>query len=258
MPEISVIICVYKNSTNLRFIFEYLKRQSFQRFEVIVAEDDNSPEMSSFIQNSRAQYSFSIRHVSQQDQGFRKCKILNAAILASQADFLVFLDGDCLPHPQFLEQYHQAKKEKYALVGRRVMLSAIFSEKLINNNMKINMLNMIKYKCDRIEEGIYFPFLNVFKNKARGIWGCNWGILKKYLLDVNGYDEDYIKAGIGEDTDIEWRLLKSGITLKSMKFKAIVYHLYHKENYSSTSENEDLLKVKKLEGHSICLNGIKK
>ena len=69
--------------------------------------------------------------------------------------------------------------------------------------------------------------------KDKGLLGCNWGILKKHLVEVNGFDEDYIRAAVGEDTDVEWRLKRSGIGSKSMKNKAIVYHLHHERSYSN-------------------------
>ena len=41
--------------------------------------------------------------------------------------------------------------------------------------------------------------------------------LKKYLMDLNRFDEDYIKPGVGEDTDIEWRIKKMVIELNPLK-----------------------------------------
>ncbi len=57
--------------------------------------------------------------------------------------------------------------------------------------------------------------------------------MKEHLLEVNGFDEDYVRAGVGEDVDIEWRLKQNGIKLKSIRFGAIVYHLHHDVNYSN-------------------------
>ena len=38
-----------------------------------------------------------VRHVWQPQEGFRKARLLNRAVLASSGDYLVFLDGDCVP-----------------------------------------------------------------------------------------------------------------------------------------------------------------
>lgn len=258
MSEISLIVSVYKRVDKLQLLLNYLEKQTCKNFEVIIAEDDNSNEIKSLIQISKEKYSFKIKHVFQEDEGFRKCKILNRAILVSESDFLVFTDGDCILHPHFIDEYKKIKKGNAAYVGRRVMLSEKLTHTLLSKNMGINFFNLLLYKCKRIEDGIYSPLINKFKQRSRGIWGCNWGISKQHLLAINGFDEDYIKPGIGEDTDIEWRLKRNGVQLKSMRFKAIVYHLFHIENYNSTKETEELMRQKKLTDHFKCINGITK
>jgi GT2 family glycosyltransferase len=80
--------------------------------------------------------------------------------------------------------------------------------------------------------GIHLPFDFVNIKPKKGIYGCNWAILKQHLVAINGFDEDYEMAGFGEDTDVEWRLEKFGVTLKSTRNKAIVYHLFHKARSS--------------------------
>jgi glycosyltransferase involved in cell wall biosynthesis len=53
IPYLSVIIAVYKNIRALEWLFRGLERQSFQHFEVIIAEDDDSPLVSECIKNAR-------------------------------------------------------------------------------------------------------------------------------------------------------------------------------------------------------------
>ena len=60
---------------------------------------------------------------------------------------------------------------------------------------------------------------------------------KNHLLSVNGFDEDYQSAGVGEDVDIEYRLKKLGLQLYSIRYAAIQYHLDHKVNYSQDEVN---------------------
>ena len=45
--------------------------------------------------------SFRCEHVWQEKQGFRRSRILNRAIAAARSEYLVFLDGDSVPHPEF-------------------------------------------------------------------------------------------------------------------------------------------------------------
>ena len=94
--------------------------------------------------------------------------------------------------------------------------------------------------------------------KSRGLVGRNWGAFKDDLLAVNGFDSDYVFAGVGEDVDVEWRLLENGVERKSLKNKAIVYHIYHKKVYSEVKvkKNYDLFYRKKNLKNIRCLNGI--
>lgn len=262
----SVVISYYKNIPNLELILLALNKQSAQgAFEVIVSEDDDSKEAIDFLNKLRPSVSFPIIHLSQEDHGFQKCKALNKAIEACSADFIIFLDGDCIPHRELVREYINAKKENRVLYGRRVMLSEKISRELLSNkDLRIlNFFNLVRSGCKRVEEGLYLTFVpQSLKKKNSGLLlGCNMGISKSDLIAINGFDEDYIAPGGGEDSDIEWRLRALGtISFYSMKFRSIVYHIHHQERFTKTQEskNEAILSRKIQEGFFRCKNGLKK
>jgi glycosyltransferase involved in cell wall biosynthesis len=259
--KISVIIAFYKNFPFLDLILAGLKKQGYADLEVIIAEDDHEAATLEYVKNRSAGLPYPLKHVNQeQDLGFRKNEILNKAIALSSGEFLVFLDGDCIPHTRLLKEYAGLAEEGVAFYGRRVMVSQVLTNKLLATGdlRLLSMYYQIRYGSRRLEDGIYLPFFR--KRKFRGIWGCNWGILKKHIVEVNGFDEDYIRAGVGEDIDIEWRLIQKGIKLESVKHRAIVYHLYHKAHYSmeETGPNYAMLKAKQELDHPYCVNGLDK
>lgn len=243
-----------------------LNNQSAQgAFEVIVSEDDDSKETVDFLTQMKVKASYPIVHLSQKDQGFLKCKALNKAIEASVSDFLIFLDGDCIPHHQLVKEYIDARQEGRALYGRRVMLSEKISRDLLSrkNLSVLNFFNLIRSGCKRVEEGLYLTFVpQALKRKKTGLLlGCNMGISKSDLIAINGFDEDYVAPGGGEDSDIEWRLRALGtVSFYSMKFRSIVYHIHHQERFSKNQElkNEAILLHKIQEGFFRCKNGLKK
>ena len=102
---ISLIISFYKRLDFLDLIFQSLDKQSFKNFEVIVAEDNDDLHTIDFISKARTKHTFRILHVSQEDLGFRKNKILNRALNIASFDTILFLDGDCIPHKDFIRQY---------------------------------------------------------------------------------------------------------------------------------------------------------
>ena len=259
--KVSLVVAYYKNIPVLDLIFRALTNQSCGDFEVIVAEDDCSVETGEFIQARAPELPFPVKHIYQQkDDGFRKNEMLNRAISVAEADLMVFLDGDCIPHRHFIKEYLNNAAEGVALFGRRVMLSQSLTQKLIQTKDLglLSLSNLLFSGTGRLRDALYLPFIN--RKKKEGIWGCNWGILRKHLIEVNGFDEDYVRAGVGEDVDIEWRLLSKGLQVKSMKHKAIVYHTYHTPNYSQDEVNINyrLMEEKQRAGNLYCLNGLAK
>jgi cellulose synthase/poly-beta-1,6-N-acetylglucosamine synthase-like glycosyltransferase len=258
----TILIAFYKRLDFLEKIFEGLKNQSQQEFEVIVAEDDISPLTIDFISKHKQNQPYIIKHVSQEDKGFRKNKILNEALKVSSSENIIFLDGDCVPHRHFVKQYCLHIKKGTAYFGRRVMLSEIFTSKLLKKEgiRYLQISYLIFSDSKQIEDALYIPWLKKTQKEYRGIWGCNWGISKKDLFEVNGFDEDYVYASVGEDNDIEWRLRLYGIQFKTLKHKAIVFHMYHKENYNNEAflVNNALFEEKKKFQKAICLNGLVK
>lgn len=264
--QASVIISYYKNIPNLELMLRALNRQSaIGNFEVIVSEDDDSPETISFLQTLRPSMRFPIVHLSQEDMGFRKCKALNNAVRASSTDFLVFLDGDCVPHPELVMEYIRKKAEGRVLYGRRVMLTESITQKVLSSKSfrALNLVQLVLAGCKRVEEGLYFTSIPAsWKEKESGILlGCNMAMSKADLVSINGFDEDYTSPGGGEDSDLEWRLMaRGGVKFFSMRFKAIVYHLYHPERFSGEMEkrNNEILNSKIAQGHFFCKNGLTK
>jgi len=258
--KLTVVISYYKALDNLKLILKALNNQSSRDFEVIVSEDDNNQETTSYLQNNKKLYCFPIIHLHQEeDKGFRKNMMLNRSIVRSNSGFLAFIDGDCVPHKHFAKEYIKNIEDGYFLSGRSVMLGEKISSE-VKKDLSLSRLNLLSLMFSdswKIKEGVYFPFCR-FLYKKRGLLGRNWGIKKEYLLKVNGFDEDYVNAGVGEDVDIEWRLISIGLKLKLVKNRAIVYHLYHSKTYleDRVRDNYTLLHKKKSLENIICLNGI--
>ena len=257
---ISLVISFYKRIDFLYLIFLSLEKQSNKNFEVIIAEDADDIKTIAFLEKARQKFSFSIIHLSQKDEGFQKNKMLNKAIIAAKNENIVFIDGDCVLHKHFIKEYALQLKPNTALCGRKSELSEKLTNKLIINQSlsKLSLLSMVLYKCYRIEDAFYFPFILCRFKKNKGMIGCNWGTQKKLLLQVNGYDENYKMPCVGEDVDIEWRLKQIGVNFKSIENQAIVYHLYHKANYKENAykENMKILQKTKENNQFYAINGI--
>lgn len=240
MIELSLIISFYNRLDYLKLVFAGLEIQSFKNFEVIIADDGSNKVVVAELNSLIKKYDFPIKHIWHEDKGFRKNKILNRAIVESQTNYLVFIDGDCVPHSEFLKEHYINRKERVCLTGRRVNLSKKITdklnEKLIRNkflerNNFLILIDSIFGETVDFEKGIYVKnnFLRKLINKKpRGLLGCNFSIHKKDILEVNGFDERYIYPSIGEDSDLQFRLELNGVRIESLNNMAIQYHLFHK------------------------------
>ena len=269
MVKTSFILSFYNRMDYLRLIFAGLERQSFPDFEVIIADDGSDINSVNQIEQISLNYPFPVKHVWQEDKGFRKNKIFNKAITAATADHLIFIDGDCVPHSRFIAEHYDSRKEGVCYTGRRVNLSAkitsLLNEKnvrngyLENRNLALIADGLFGNSMD-IEKGFYTSnkiLRRIVNRKKRGLLGCNFSLLKDDMLKINGFDERYEAPSIGEDSDIQYRLELAGVKIKSLNNAAVQYHLYHKLQERSIMNLNLFAEVKK-SGLSYTPFGIKK
>ncbi len=266
----TLIISVYDNIEGLELVLNSVSKQSIKNFEVIVSEDAENPEMKQFIDNYK--YKGEIRHLNHPDIGWQKNKALNLAIEASKTDYLVFIDGDCILHPKFMEYHLKLAEEKKILAGKRIKLddhttdlflkSEILPEEM-NQYLFRNYRKMKKNGAQFMEEGFFFNSKSILGvipriRSMHQLKGCNMSFPKGSIYEINGFDEDYINPAIGEDIDLSWRFEGLGYTLKSVRNLAVQYHLYHKENWKDQKENVKMMNEKKSQNLYRCNNGLVK
>lgn len=250
MPKVSLIISFYNKIDYLKLVLAGLEKQSFRDFEIILADDGSSENIIEEIERISLDISFPLTHLWQEDNGFRKNRILNKAIRSAETNYLIFIDGDCVPHPEFINEHYSNRKENVCLTGRRVNLSKKFTDSLNPQNIKEGRLqNLLFLILDGVfggsydvEKGFYFKnnFLRKkFNKKKRGILGCNFSLHKKDIEAINGFDERYEAPSIGEDSDVQFRLELNGTRIGSLNNIAVQYHLYH-ELQERPKKNLDL------------------
>jgi glycosyltransferase involved in cell wall biosynthesis len=239
--KVSVIVAVYKDIEALDLIIQMLKLQTYEDFEVVVVEDNNSIEMKDYIDSIN---DLDIKHTFQEDIGIRKMRSLNNGILESSGEYLIFIDGDCIPYSTFVQSYVDLAQEGYLSSGRRVNLGPKYAKKLrdkeitpyeLEKRFLRNFFAMNKDSDERhIEEGIYINpkgwLYNTFLKDRKAtvdILGCNYACFKKDMVAINGYDEFYDGTAVGDDTDIQWRFETLGLKIKSARNIANIFHLYH-------------------------------
>lgn len=259
--DLSVIITTYNSPEWLEKVLTGYDMQSFKGFEVIIADDGSGDDTKKLVDACKKRLSYPISHVWHPDEGFRKCTILNKAILASATDYLVFTDGDCIPRMDFLEAHMQNRAKGYFLSGGYYMLpmdiSNLIQEEDIRSGrcfdlkwLKKNGLPMSFKNSKLFKNKVFSGFLNAI-TPTKPTWnGHNVSGWKKDILAVNGYNEDMKYGAL--DRELGERMMNNGIHGKQIRYSAICIHLDHKRSYKNSSDLaankkiRELVKLKKL------------
>ncbi|MCQ2347223.1 MAG: glycosyltransferase [Paludibacteraceae bacterium] len=257
MNKACIIISVYKNVDNLKIIIQSLKKQTEQDFEVIISEDGEDEAMAAFIRS--CSFPWHVSHLTQPDMGWGKNRMLNKAISVATAPWLIFIDGDCVLHPKFVEEHLRYSAQGRILAGKRVKLNLQLSQQILaGNNICLLPYIFRKRGCQLVEEGFYLHIAHLWRRKVRHLTGSNMSMSKVDIVAINGFDENYTLPAIGEDYDIEWRLQMNGCKIVSLRNLAIQYHLFHKENWTDDTVNMDYFRTIQQKHLIICKNGITK
>lgn len=265
----SVILSIYKDLPNLDIILYALQHQTIKPDQIIISEDGEDENTNLYIRKISAKHR-SMRHLTQEDNGFRKCTALNRAVINAENDFLIFIDGDCIPHKRFIQNHlHLAEKNKVS-AGRRLEFGPVFSCFLrkshlffhfINSRLFLSVLWPLLFidKVKNFEVGFQSKWLyEKTKNRPTKLLGCNFACFKEDLLSVNGFNEEYKQYGKGEDSEIEWRLNLKGIKTKNTKFLTPVFHLDHPKKSNPNTINEEIFKKTKNSNNYWVKSGIDK
>jgi len=242
--KISVIVTTYNRPNALKKVLDGLLVQSCMPHDIIVADDGSGPETRKMLAAYLNGKTPVIRHEWQEDQGFRAARIRNKAILVSRGDYLVFLDGDCIPEKHFVADHQELAEEGAFFQGKRVLVSqrasGMFNHKdTASISKRIGLV--LSSKISNRHHLARIPFFPSWKKTGlSGIRSCNMGVFKTDVLAVNGFNHDFIGWG-REDSEFVDRLYKYGLRRKENPFKAICYHLWHKENSRARLADNDAL-----------------
>lgn len=273
--KISVIVPTYNRPAALELCLMSLSVQSMVPDEVLVADDGSDEQTASVIKKFclSKHCNYELKHVWQEDIGFRKPMIINRTVRESSGDYLIFIDGDCVAHKHFVKAHVENAEPEAVLGGKRVEFGKKLTERLIQKGKLINKLTFsllwdsIVSDSRKVDEAfqINSPLLRRILHRDRitddGIWGCNFSIYRKLFYEINGSDEDF-KDGSLEDNDIGIRVLNNGGKVKSVRGKTIVFHLWHQASWNRENDkflyNMGIFRKRVEMREARCKNGIVK
>lgn len=236
----SVIFSTYNQTPWLAKTLLGFAAQDRTDFEVVIADDGSTDETRNLIEGLRPRLPYALKHVWQPDDGFQKCRILNKAILASETDYLIFTDGDCIPRADFVSAHLRYRAPRRFLSGGYFKLPMSISEKIGEDDIATGRcfdlawlrqqgLPFAARNAKLAAQGVVAASLDALVT-ARASWnGHNASGWKADVVAANGFDE---RMGYGgEDRELGERLEHAGITGKRIRHRAIVLHLDHPRGY---------------------------
>ena len=242
MMFISVILSTYNSPTWLEKVIWGYSVQTHSDFEIVVADDGSGNETADLIARLREQTKLTIQHVWQEDDGFRKCEILNKATMAAKGDYVFFSDGDCVPRPDVLALHNQLAEKGRFLSGGYYKLTMPVSEGMTLEAIREGRATNWEYlkqlgqpsttKSIRLRVPRWIAhFMDIFST-TKASWNGNGSSgFKEDILAVNGHDE---RMGYGgQDRELGERLENNGIRGKRIRFRCVCVHLDHARGYRS-------------------------
>ena len=240
--EISVIVSTYNAEEWLEKVLWGFEVQTYQNFELIIADDGSGPKTKSLIDDLSQKLKYPIVHVWQEDEGFQKSRILNKALKVCRGNYVVMTDGDCIPRPDFLQVHYDRKKPGHFLSGgyfmlplttsKTIQISDITSSSCFNPSwLKENGVPSSRKNLKLTASGKLADFLN-WITPTKATWnGHNASGWLSDIVEANGFDER-MQYG-GQDRELGERLMNKGIKGIQIRYSAICIHLDHQRGYKT-------------------------
>lgn len=268
--SVEVVVSTYNNPHALNLALCALRRQSVDDFLLCIADDGSGQATQNVVNKWSEAFGPRLRHIWHPDHGFRKNRILNKAIASSSAEYLIFLDGDCVPGCKFVERHLAlSKPDRFctggvirlnlptsnAVVGDLIESGEVFTAQWLSTHQALDGLG------NRLKAGLYPAWLSGLAETLTPVsktWnGGNSSTWRINLIKVNGFDENF---GYGaEDIELGFRLNNAGIRGRHLRYTAPVLHLEHERDYADPigkeKNKETALQVRKA-GKTISEQGI--
>ena len=257
-PSLGLIINTYNQPEYLARVLNAVARQTSPPEEVLVANDGSEPETARAFTDWAAKQSFRCEHLWQKHEGFRRAHILNRTIARARAEYLVFLDGDTVPHPQFIADHRQLAQRGWFVQGHRALIGESAARSFgLGDFGSDRRRALLRGQISGVKHAYRWPDpLRKARHDLRGIRGCNLGIWRDDLVRTNGYNEAFVGWG-REDSELAVRLMNSGVRRLDVRGRALCYHLWHPPaSRAGLPANDELLEQARRENATRCPQGL--
>ncbi len=258
--KLTLIITTYERPDALAAVLTSVAAQRQLPDELIVADDGSGASTAAVVAQYAARLRCAVQHRWQPKLGFRLTRLRNMAIAAASGDYLVFVDGDMLLHPDFIADHARFARVGSFTQGVRIMLSrTLTTQVLADANTRLSFWSRGLGGLRRLyllRSTTLARWLRRAGNRLIAIKGCNQAFWRSDLLRVNGFDEA-IEGWGPEDKELCARLRFAGVRRQSLVAGGIAFHLEHPAAARSALEvNRGVLATTLATGRLRCERGV--
>lgn len=234
--KISLCITTYNSVMRLQQVFLHLLKLAEFPTEVLICDDGSGQATRDLVDWFRGRVPVPVHHLWEPDCGWRPSRARNNGIHHSSGDYLVFLDGDCVPHPLFITDHRRLASAGSMVLGDRAhvreaalshfsgapcdLMKALLAGRIHKRSSAVRLF----FERPRV---LRFEGLSA-RQLAHVAIGCNFSAWRSDLVGVNGFNEEITGWGL-EDVELIARIMATGVKALKVKRRAVVYHLDHGE-----------------------------
>jgi GT2 family glycosyltransferase len=259
--SLSIVVATYGWPEALDLVLTALSEQPGDSFEVVVADDGSGPETRAVVERWKATFGSRLAHAWQDDEGFRRARVLNLGALTATGRYLLFVDGDCLLRRGCLAAIRRAALPGWFLASKRLNMSQALSRRVMDEQLPVWRWSALRWFVRAPREfltshrqtarpGLLLPIRDRRRPWRRGQpefsppydgYGFFLGVCRDDFARVNGFDMRFEGWG-GEDVDLATRLRRNGLRCGWPGAQATVLHLWHPLKKGTTGSNTPLLR----------------
>ncbi|MGG6462227.1 glycosyltransferase family 2 protein [Solilutibacter silvestris] len=230
----TLLVTTYNWPQALQAVLASVRRQATLPDEVVIADDGSREDTRELLLREARDFPTALRHVWQEDRGFRAASSRNRALAASRGDYIVMIDGDMVLHPDFVADHLALAQVGGFLQGGRIQATTAWTKRLLDGATPrfhpfVDADFHAQHGDDR-HHAIHNLALARKKAESRNagstVMSCNLSAWRKDIVAANGFDERMEGYG-SEDLELDLRLRNAGLRRRRLKFAGLAIHLMH-------------------------------
>jgi glycosyltransferase involved in cell wall biosynthesis len=207
MSTVTVVAATHNRAGRLTALLDALRAQTVRDFEVVIVDDASTDATAEVLATARERGDLALT-VLRHETGRGPAAARNAGWRAARAPVIAFTDDDCRPAPEWLEaglsaMAATADGTREAIVQGRTEPDPLEAERLGPFTRSLNVRELDHW----------YATANMFYSRAT-------------LERLGGFDETTFSRPGGEDTDLAWRAIATGVPT-AFSDDARVWHAVH-------------------------------